>query len=440
MPSRAQRAADAVFKRAFGRWLDQLESSENVSRQVHNAIAQRLARELRGSSASEVNRRIRAAFDAFERDRLDVIETAITRGAERGTGLTPSVARAVFGDAGARRALAPIVDDPAGIRARITARHMNGDIAVDAMSVRARLRTRTRETTNRMAAEVQESLRLGETTTETSLRMLRSTDIEVRIPRYIQRVRDAAAKANPSIVRTEVRRQLSRLQDGRIAEHNIASETRRFLDRVQRSKGADIDRAVDTWVRGRAQNQAMTIARTEGQAALVEAYVESTADQPWVVGYRWNLSPSHPEMDVCDVYANQDQYGLGPGGYPADALPMLAHPNDLCFMTAIIDEHHMERERAQRRGEAEPPRPWRTEGGVSGADWLRRQDARTVRSILGEGRAAEFARRPNKVVNANGSLNPLYRIQGRPPPERALGERRVHRAEQPIPRLGRKKR
>ncbi len=429
MISKAQRRANRVFERAFAGWLSVLESSERLSRQIHNRIATRLARELRGASAATINRRIDRAFDAFERERVELIERAVMQGAERGSGLTPSVARAVFGDRDARRALAPLVDDPETIARRIAASRLNGDAVADGIAARARLRARTRETARRMTAEVRESIQLGEATTETAQRMLASTDIEVRLPRYIERVRALVRGAPPSAVQREVRRQLGALVDGRIQEHNIASETRRFLDRVQRNSGADIDQAVEQWVRGRAHNQAMTIARTEGQAALLDSYVESTREQEWVIGYRWNLSPAHPRADVCDVMASQNLYGLGGGGYPKDGIPSLAHPNDLCYFTAITDEHYLERELARRRGQPEPPRPWENEQVVTGRDWLARQSAERRTAILGPGRAREFERRPGRVVNSDGSLNPLYQIQGRPPPGPPSGERFVHRRD-----------
>ncbi len=221
---------------------------------------------------------------------------------------------------------------------------------------------------------------------------------------------------------------------------DIRRTTRRFLRQVERSQGADIDNAVETWVRGRAQNQAMTIARTEGHAALNEAYFESTRGQDWIVGYRWNLNPSHRVPDICDVMANQDNFGLGGGGYPKEEVPSLAHPNDMCFFTAITDEHYLARERARVDGTAEPPKPWETEGGVDGRTWLAQQSPELRREILGPGRAAEFDRRPTKVVNTDGSFQPLYTIQGRPPPPLPDGEQFRHARNGDVGRLGRRRR
>lgn len=54
-----------------------------------------------------------------------------------------------------------------------------------------------------------------------------------------------------------------------------------------------------------------------------------------ILAVKWNLSPSHPRVDICDTYAEQDLYGLGKGVYPYDSFPDLPHPNCLCFLTTI---------------------------------------------------------------------------------------------------------
>lgn len=418
----------------MARWLERLRTSEAVTRQVHERLAERIGRELRGASAATIQQRITRAFEAFEGDRVRVLEGAIRAASAEGSGLSPQVARAVFGDAQAQRALTPVLTHHESVAQRRIGQEMYGE------TVRARLARRTGRLGRAMAAQVRESTALAETTEELSARVLSTRNVEVRLPRYIERVRAAAARAQPSAVRRTVRAQLEALESGRIPNHDISRETRRFLERVRRSNGEDIDEAVEQWVRGRAQNQAMTIARTEGQSALNESYVEQVGQQPWVVGVRWNLSPSHPDPDICDVMAAQDLHGLGAGGYPAADAPSLAHPNCLCFMSAIVDEHFLEREGARARGTAEPPRPWETAGDVSARDVLDGMTEEQRRSVLGSGRAREFARRPTRVVNPDGSFNPLYQIQGRPPPPLPSGERFEHRRNGEVVRLGARRR
>lgn len=54
-----------------------------------------------------------------------------------------------------------------------------------------------------------------------------------------------------------------------------------------------------------------------------------------VKGMRWNLSNSHPALDICDDWANTDSHGLGAGVYPPGETPG-GHPNDLCYTTSEL--------------------------------------------------------------------------------------------------------
>lgn len=78
---------------------------------------------------------------------------------------------------------------------------------------------------------------------------------------------------------------------------------------------------------------ARRIVRTELAHAHHEADRTSSMQSSVVKGIKWNLSPRHPEPDICDVLATVDLHGLGPGVYPPEFLPPLPHPHCLCFMT-----------------------------------------------------------------------------------------------------------
>ena len=81
---------------------------------------------------------------------------------------------------------------------------------------------------------------------------------------------------------------------------------------------------------------ARRIVRTEIAHAHHEADRVSAVRSDVVKGIKWNLSPRHPEPDICDVYASVDLYGLGPGVFPPEYLPPLPHPHCLCFMTHVL--------------------------------------------------------------------------------------------------------
>ena len=67
----------------------------------------------------------------------------------------------------------------------------------------------------------------------------------------------------------------------------------------------------DWKTRGRLKYNARRLARTEINNAFREGAVQSAKRAPWVRGLKWNLSSSHPEVDICDDWASADDDGLG---------------------------------------------------------------------------------------------------------------------------------
>lgn len=83
--------------------------------------------------------------------------------------------------------------------------------------------------------------------------------------------------------------------------------------------------------------EALRLARTEMTSAFGMATMKSAAMNPTNEGVRFILSGSHPEYDICDIYCDADDYGLGPGGYPLNEAPDYPfHPNCLCIMMQIV--------------------------------------------------------------------------------------------------------
>lgn len=86
---------------------------------------------------------------------------------------------------------------------------------------------------------------------------------------------------------------------------------------------------------GTVHYNALRLAITEINNSYREAQVINNKRSPVTNGLRWHLSGSHPRPDICDVWAEQDLYGFGPGGYPPEAVP-IDHPRGFCFFTDII--------------------------------------------------------------------------------------------------------
>lgn len=94
---------------------------------------------------------------------------------------------------------------------------------------------------------------------------------------------------------------------------------------------------------GNARYNAMRLARTEINTAHREGGIRAVTkpdgtlrDHVQAIG--WRLSMSHPEPDICDVWASQDIDGLGPGNYLPQNVPV-DHPHGLCFIVSVLKAH-----------------------------------------------------------------------------------------------------
>lgn len=190
-----------------------------------------------------------------------------------------------------------------------------------------------------MRRQLVASARAGETIERSAERLLDEGDFLVRVPQHVEELAAAAhdaATGDPAAraaYERVVRRWRSRVErlgqapDGRPGAYTMRSATQQMIKDLRRAKGENADRIVDRWVLERARHQARLIARNETVEAYRDAYQQGTQDNPAVKGYRWQLSTRHPKPDPCDLLANQNLHGLGPGGYPADELPDTPHPS-----------------------------------------------------------------------------------------------------------------
>lgn len=80
----------------------------------------------------------------------------------------------------------------------------------------------------------------------------------------------------------------------------------------------------------------MRLARTEISRAAQEAQRMAAAMNPFVSGLKWNLSASHPRIDICDDLARGGP--AGDGVYSVEAYPSRPHPQCLCYGTNVLIE------------------------------------------------------------------------------------------------------
>lgn len=89
---------------------------------------------------------------------------------------------------------------------------------------------------------------------------------------------------------------------------------------------------------GRIAARAQLVARTEPINAEHEAAARAAAESPVVEVVQWNLSSRHAVRDQCDLLAQADWFGYGPGRYDPRQVPTKPHPRDLCYLTHVLRE------------------------------------------------------------------------------------------------------
>lgn len=103
---------------------------------------------------------------------------------------------------------------------------------------------------------------------------------------------------------------------------------------------------------GSPMDNAMRLMRTEINRAHGEAYMKGGEGTPGFAGWRYLLSPAHPEPDICDLLSSQNLHGLGAGVYPDRArTPWPAHPNTLSFIVMVFESEITD---ADRKGKETP--------------------------------------------------------------------------------------
>jgi len=96
-------------------------------------------------------------------------------------------------------------------------------------------------------------------------------------------------------------------------------------------------RLIKTSLHGRNVSfDAARLLRSERAVACREADRMSALANPGNKGIKWLLSGSERSCQTCIGLASDDSYGLGPGIFPADELPVSPHPQCMCTTYQIV--------------------------------------------------------------------------------------------------------
>jgi len=79
----------------------------------------------------------------------------------------------------------------------------------------------------------------------------------------------------------------------------------------------------------------LRVLRTETNRAFRLGTIKYAKDRTWVQGIKWELSAAHPRMDICNDIAADDLEGLGAGVYSPANVPIMPHPQCICYLRLI---------------------------------------------------------------------------------------------------------
>lgn len=113
---------------------------------------------------------------------------------------------------------------------------------------------------------------------------------------------------------------------------------KQMLKAVETGNSALLSDALKWWGYDKQLYYLKRIARTEMATAAHNAVIDSTIDNPVIIGYQWRLSGTHPVYDICDMYANVDM-GYGKGVFTKEKVPRSkAHPHCMCTITPRVTQ------------------------------------------------------------------------------------------------------
>ena len=198
---------------------------------------------------------------------------------------------------------------------------------------------RSGDVRNQIVNTVSAQLKLGSAWTRTAKAITDQELVSGNLAKTMTRLVKFARASDQRKLIPELRRaqrHVERLAKDGAPTTRLKKAYQNIINQVERGNIDALDKAVDRAVKAKARFNAERIARTEMSRANSKAQEVRIDTDPDVVGYKSNLSSRHVILDICDVHAEADLYGMGPGVVPANigiAIPY--HPHCLCFVTLV---------------------------------------------------------------------------------------------------------
>lgn len=304
-----------------------IAQDESLAR-AYAEIARRVKRAMSRRPSANIEQLIRAELRRTFAARQAIMVDSIDELAALGSDAHIAEVRSVLGNTAAARIARSAFDSPAAAIVR-------GNLTPGGVGLPVRLRNMDKEILSQITEAAGAARRAGDSAIQAANRFMRvgGDELQNELPKYIAELRDALRGGDVDEMRAATADfiRISR-QRGSVAgsQFTIRGANKKLLSRLTRAQAADRDALFDDWLQRRALQRARTIARTEGVRSFNEAYVRRSESNPDVEALKYNLSSSHPEPDICDLYANQGPDGFGPGVYDKGNAPSLpAHPHCL---------------------------------------------------------------------------------------------------------------
>lgn len=137
----------------------------------------------------------------------------------------------------------------------------------------------------------------------------------------------------------ELSRYFAKLQADNLRTPGLRAAYQELLDAIEKGAGQKVlDNKLRVAFFEKMRYFANRIAQTELHRAYAQREALMILDDPDVEYVQWRMSPSHPEVDICDYFANLNRYGLGKGVYPKKLAPVApAHPYCRCVLRPRLD-------------------------------------------------------------------------------------------------------
>lgn len=250
--------------------------------------------------------------------------------------------------------------------------------AADGLTLSKRTTQGAKEVTKQAAAVIAEAVKKGQTVQKAALALFDGYGYGHTLPEqgipdflkqltHIAKAKDYGGAEFRKTIRA-VERNLKKLN-----VQGLKAAYTQVKNAVLSGNEKRIEKAVYTATQERTRYFARRIARTEMARAYNDGFITKWANDEDCIAFKWKMSTAHPFCDICDMYAEADLYGMGPGIFPKDKVPTLpVHPNCMCHLRPVMV--------GSKLLKSETPHA-RIEDG--GREWLDKQTLPNRQRILG---------------------------------------------------------